>query len=324
VAIRGRRALVNAILKKSSLVLFGVVCALIAFEVVAAIMLKMADTSDTIPMRMADGTLEQFEFDENLGFFPIVGKGGEYGPYGCLANEYNPENKGSRSRVVFIGDSVTHRAAIIDGLRALYGEDEYEYWNAGVESFNTRQIVEYYRLHNSKLEPDEVVLTFHNNDFQATPVATKEDGKLVLHIPQKAKVEAPFPLLGRSALYRLWLQYTLPRFERGKDEVKRDLAQLKELTEAQGARFSVVLYPILKPQAEWTEGEQRSRRQSLEIFDELGIRYFDILEALPTDAEQLKSLRQDPEDTWHPSPQGGTIIAEDLHKRGLLEDLSKQ
>ena len=309
----------NTILKKSLLVFFGVICALIAFEIGAAIMLSMADSSDTIPMRMADGTLEQFEFDEDLGFFPIVGQGGEYGPYGCLANDYEADDKGSRTRILFIGDSVTHRAQIIDGLRALYGEDGYEYWNAGVESFNTRQIVEFYRLHNHKLQPDEVVLTFHNNDFQATPVATKEDGKLVLHIPQKARVEAPFPLLGRSALYRLWLQYTLPRFERGKDEVQRDLNELKRLVESQGARLSVVLYPILKPQSEWTDGEKRSRRQSLEIFEDLDIRYFDALEALPTDAEEITALRQEPEDTWHPNKQGGTVIAEDLHKRGLLD-----
>ena len=150
-------------------------------------------------------------------------------------------------------------------------------------------------------------------------MATKEDGKLVLHIPQKARVEAPFPLLGRSALYRLWLQYTLPRFERGKDEVQRDLNELKRLVESQGARLSVVLYPILKPQSEWTDGEKRSRRQSLEIFEDLDIRYFDALEALPTDAEEITALRQEPEDTWHPNKQGGTVIAEDLHKRGLLD-----
>ena len=307
----------NKILMRLALVLVGVAMALVVVELGARMLLPKENSALSMPM--ADGTLDQLYFDEDLGFFPKVGQGGEYGPYGCLANEYDVDEKGDRKRILFIGDSVTHRGKIVEALRELYGDADYEYWNAGVGAFNTAQILEFFRRYNKNVHPDEVVLTFHNNDFQLTPVAKKENGEIVLYIPSREPVQAPLPFIGRTALYRLWLQQGAAEYERRPEEVSQDLAELRRLSEEQGARFSVVLFPILSPLDEWSEREKNSRKNALRVFQELGLRYFDPIEVLPADAEKFPQLRQEPDDTWHPSPEGGMLLARYLFEAGLLE-----
>ena len=306
----------KTVLKRLTLILLGVLMALGFVELCARAM--VAKDNPALAMPMADGTREQLYFDEKLGFFPRVGEGGEYGPNGCLANDYDVDNKGERRRILFIGDSVTHRGKIVEALRELYGDADYEYWNAGVGAFNTAQILEFFRRYNKNVHPDEVVLTFHNNDFQLTPVARKEDGEIVLYIPSREPVQAPLPFIGRTALYRLWLQHGAAEYERRPEEVKQDLAELRKLSQEQGARFSVVLFPILSPLDEWSEREKNSRKNALQVFEELDLRYFDPIEVLPTEAEKFPQLRQDPDDTWHPSPEGGMLLARFLYDAGLL------
>ncbi len=307
----------NNILKRFALILVGVVLALVVVELGARLMIKKENSALSMPM--ADGTREQLYFDEELGFFPKVGLGGEYNASGCLYNEYDVENRKGRKRVLFIGDSVTHRGKIVEALRELYGDADYEYWNAGVGAFNTAQILEFFRRYNTNIHPDEVVLTFHNNDFQLTPVAKEENGEIVLYIPSREPVQAPAPFIGKTALYRLWLQQGAAEYERRPEDVKKDLAELRRLAEEQeGARFSVVLFPILSPLDEWSEREKNSRENALRIFEELDLRYFDPIEALPSETDQYAQLRQEPDDTWHPSLEGGMLLARFLYDAGLL------
>ncbi|MFA7479746.1 MAG: SGNH/GDSL hydrolase family protein [Vulcanimicrobiota bacterium] len=305
------------ILKRFLLIFLGIGLALFAFEATAGFLLKRQKGPLHVPM--AEGTLKEMYYDTQLGFFPRVGEGGEYGPHGCLSNEYDVGDRKGRQRILFIGDSVTHRHMIVDALRELYGDQDFEYWNAGVGGFNTEQILELYRRHNQEIEPDHVVFTFHNNDFQLTPVAVEENGEPVLYIPDHPPMQASHSIIGRSALYRLWLRFVTPDYERAPEEVKRDVAELQRLIQEQGAKFSVVLFPILASYDTWALREQRSRRQALEILDALEIRYFDPLEALPEDLASCKLLRQEPDDTWHPSSEGGMLMAKFLHQGGLLD-----
>lgn len=106
--------------------------------------------------------------DDEMGFRPrLRSEGGSddalYSRFGTVLNSYTLEKSPSAERVLFMGDSVTFRGQIIKELERLYGQEGYEYWNAGVDSFNTRQEVEMYRRYNHLLEPDHVVLTFHVN-----------------------------------------------------------------------------------------------------------------------------------------------------------------
>ncbi len=53
-------------------------------------------------------------------------------------------------RVLFLGDSVTARGGIIAELASLYGNEQFEYWNAGVESYDTCQEVRYFERYCSQ------------------------------------------------------------------------------------------------------------------------------------------------------------------------------
>ena len=113
---------------------------------------------------------EVFTIDPEFGFRPILGKAYD-NEDGTQTNRYTPDKEAGLVRLLFVGDSVTARGALIESLRQEYGEAGIEYWNAGVESFNTIQEVAFYRRYNARLNPDHVILIFHLNDFETTPVA---------------------------------------------------------------------------------------------------------------------------------------------------------
>src|SRR3990170_5571896 len=107
--------------------------------------------------------------DAKLGYRPVLGSS-TYNAFGTRLNSYDPEMRPRVPRILFLGDSVTSRESIIVPLKRLYGENRFEFWNAGVEGYNTLNEVEFYKRYNAAIEPDQVVLFFHNNDFQPTPV----------------------------------------------------------------------------------------------------------------------------------------------------------
>lgn len=72
-----------------------------------------------------------FMVDSDFGFRPILGNS-HYNEYGTKPNNCPIKKKPKVTRLLFIGDSVTQRGRIIDGLKFFYGENEFEYWNAGV------------------------------------------------------------------------------------------------------------------------------------------------------------------------------------------------
>jgi hypothetical protein len=77
-----------------------------------------------------------------------------------------------------------------------------EYWNAGVESFNTVQEVALYRGYNTAIETDHVVLTFHMNDLETTPVAfLDEAGRLVVYALHQPATRVNAWLFEMSYLY---------------------------------------------------------------------------------------------------------------------------
>lgn len=254
-----------------------------------------------------------FEENSECGYLPIVGQG-EYGPYGCLLNDYEVE-QARAPRVLFVGDSVTRRARIINALRERYGEENYEYWNAGVESFNTLQEWVFFREHNSKVKPDHVVLTFHNNDFRATPMVVRERGQIKVYQPG---LDINPWLFRKSYVYR-WA------WPKGEDRTAREQQVMEGLSGFQKAlqennvRFSVVLHPMLKPLSEWNEDELRSRTLSLEYFEKLDLRVIDLLPTLEKAIEDKITLTEAPEDFLHPGDELSSRFAEQLQKEKLLD-----
>ena len=267
--------------------------------------------------------LATFVVDPSFGFRPVLGDG-PYTRFGTLANDYTVAKPPGVNRLLFIGDSVTHRGHILDALRTVYGPQQYEYWNAGVESFNTVQEVEYYRRFNRRMHPDHVILTFHLNDFETTPVAFREaDGTLVVFAPNWPVRRLNPWLFQHSYTYRYWLGLVTPKKSARVEiiaEVRASLADLERLVAVDGARLTVLVLPILQPISAWKPEYQEYRRLIRGILESLRLRYFDLLEPLQ-EALADGAVVTETGDTlgWHPSREAAVYFAQYLRTHRLLD-----
>lgn len=261
-----------------------------------------------------------FTFDRELGFRPQL-DGSRYTATGTQANGYSLAKRSGVERVLFIGDSATARGQIVNAIRRQYGDERFEYWNAGVDGFDTSQERALYELHNARIEPDHVVLVLHNNDFTSQPVLDEDDaGHLAFYAPGEVwRVRMPW-LLRRSAFVRRKLtQVWLDRREStGPARVERELGALAARFQSEGRRFSVVVLPILAPYERWSAPQRKNRELSLTICDKLGIRAFDILPAVEQAFEAGVDPCETPGDLWHPGDAGAAFLAAQLAADGLL------
>lgn len=276
---------------------------------------------DTLPKGW-DG----YTADSDLGYRPVLGTG-EYSEFGTVVNEYPLAKKEGVERLLFLGDSVTHRWRMQRVLVQRCRASPVEFWNAGVEGFNTGQEVEYYLRWNHRVAPDHVTLVFHNNDFVATPVVFRDDeGQVVVANPQAYLSKTDVVLAGRSHLYRHYLGVRISRMLENDPitsatETRAALAKLRDELEKHGIAFDVILVPVFKPLEEWTDYEQRSRSLSLEIFEELGIPFYDLVQPLEVAAGKGIELPESPGDIWHPSEQLARSFARHLIHHGYLESV---
>ncbi len=269
---------------------------------------------------------ESYTTDGNLGYRPVLGAG-EYSEFGTVVNEYPMTKREGVTRVLFLGDSVTHRWQMQKVLVERCRASPVEFWNAGVEGFNTGQEVEYYLRWNYRVAPDHVTLVFHNNDFVATPVVFRDRaGKLVVVNPHAYLSKTNVTLAGWSHLYRHYLKARISRMLEedpitSAKETRAALDSLKSNLEDNGIGFNIILVPVFKPLDEWTAYEKRSRSLSLEIFEELGIPFFDLVRPLKVAARKGLELPESPGDIWHPSAQVAGRLARHLIRHGYLESV---
>lgn len=252
--------------------------------------------------------------DAEAGYLPLRGGKADYDQYGCLTHEYDVKTRRGQ-RLLFVGDSVTRRGKIMEALREIYGDRDYEYWNAGVESFNTYQEWVWYQRYNSQIEPDHVILTFHNNDFRATPLMVRERGEVRIYLPGMSI--HPW-LFEKSYLYRWAWPHTDDSKARAQ-AVYRGLEGFRDHLQGRGARFSVLLFPMLKPLADWDRQELESRELSKTYFQELGLSWFDLLEISQTALQAGLEVTQSPGDIYHPNQAIAQSFAQYLKSQRLLE-----
>lgn len=264
---------------------------------------------------------KNFTVDPDFGFRPILDKD-YYFETGTLCNSYSLEKRPGVNRILFIGDSVTERARIIKALRSCYGDDGFEYWNAGVESFNTVQEVEFYRRYNRKIAPDHVILTLHNNDFRSTAVAFFDSqNQLVIYTPQTFIQDVNPWLFEHSYIYRLILGL---RLKEEKDrsvienEVKMALLELKILTKQDGAKLSVLIFPIMKSYQEWSPEEKENQKAALKILKELNIRHFDLQPISEQAIIDGVDVQEEEGDSWHPNDAVSVKFADFLQENNFL------
>ncbi len=259
--------------------------------------------------------------DPDFGFRPILDNK-LFNEYGTRVNDYDIAKRPGVGRLLFVGDSVTFRGKIVGALRARYGEQRYEYWNAGVSGFNVVQEANYDKRYNAAVEPDHVILTFHTNDFETTPVAFRKDGDLVVFAPGRPLEQISPWLFRHSRLYRMWVGRH-PRDSASDaiiDETENSLVELKRQLDREGIRLSVLLLPLLAPDNEWKDRHRRSREASLSLLEAHDFRYFDLLDVMNRALEDGIDVRQDPGDRWHPSDAVAERFADYLFQAGLLTD----
>jgi hypothetical protein len=262
-----------------------------------------------------------FTTSSEMGFRPVLGEG-FYDEYGTLRNDYDVNDRGDRTRLLFIGDSVTARGLIVLGLQWRDGSKAFEFWNAGVESFNTAQEVAYYKRYNAGIKPDHVILSFHLNDFETTPVVLRDaNGRLVLYALEQPATPVNRFLFAESYLYRALLGLVLAP---GGDpnaiaaEVEANLAELKGLLERDGIDLSVIIVPFMASPDQWQSGQRERHATILEVLDRLGIRHFDLLPALEEALVAGVVVQQEPGDIWHPSWDAAQAFTTALLNQGLL------
>jgi hypothetical protein len=260
-----------------------------------------------------------FVIDQRMGFRPRLPSPG-YSEFGTIRNTYPLEKQPGRTRLLFVGDSVTARGRIVAAIRRCYGDRQYEYWNAGVESFNTVQELMYYKLFNYRVQPDHVILQFHLNDFETTPVSfLAADGGLVVYSPKCPAREINRYLFEHCHLYRLYVGLTTRKaagFERIAGEVKEALQEFQEIVKP--ADLTVLIFTCLKPEEEWNPREKLEYEEIRRILAELQIRHFDLKPLALAAAQEGISLQETAGDTWHPSDAFADYVAAHLQQEKLL------
>jgi len=264
-----------------------------------------------------------FRLDVELGYVPILGTE-SYDADGFLrhGHTYELENKGDRERILFLGDSVTRRGKIVQALRREYGEEEYEYWNAGVTAYNTTQEVSYYERYARKADPDHIVLTFHLNDFYHSPISfVDHEGRMQVISPYEDLSGLRVWLFEHSHAYRFYLGRTSDKWNLAgpSRDIVAALERLESLAEEGGARLSVIVLPNLQALEDWHGLWRKRYDRALAIMEELGLRYFTLLEPLQKAIADGVDPEEAPGDTEHPSAAVAAYFGRFLKERKLLD-----
>ncbi len=312
-------------LARTLAVTFGLLPAVVAAELLARI----------LPAGSAGGAETAFDrghlMHPRRGFFLLDGEEGyrpapghpAFAHHGALKNEYPLARTGGVPRVLCMGDSVTYRAFIVNGLAAR--APHVEWWNAGVEGWNTRQQAAYLERICDGIQPDFVVVFLHLNDFEITPVRFVDDeGRFIEFRPSHPRELARFWFV-RSALYRRWVGWTeRPAVEQDlAAEVFANLARMRAHSAAHNARFAVVMLPPFAAPGElpqlYAEISAARTRNALAWLMSAGIPHFELASAVAGAAATGLPVGETPGDVLHPSPAAGDACAESLIQTGLLE-----
>lgn len=265
--------------------------------------------------------VDEFTIDPKFGFLPILNTQ-YYNKYATRVNEYELDKKPGIERLLFIGDSVTSDGNIIKGLKKRYGTEKYEYWNAGVGSYNTVQEVNLYQYYNFIIHPDKVILTFVNYDFDITPIAFfNKPGNLVVYSPKKTIHNiSPF-LFKNSFLYRMYISFIMSSNSDPDGGVKEATSSLTELTNQlknKNIEFIVIISPWLKPTSTWTTFEKDYHNKIVQILDNLKIKKIDLSNIIDKAISTGIKIHDFRNDLVHPSDELGDYFSIYLFNSGLL------
>jgi hypothetical protein len=240
--------------------------------------------------------------DSSLGLRPNLGTAAYdangVGIGSILSSAENPY------KILFIGDSVTARGRLMRALAVVRASDTTSYLNGGVEAYNIQQEVEFFLRYQSNVGPQEIFHTLHVNDLVATRLAYRNrDGVLSFHSPKAKPQNINASLYRHSQLYRFLISRLHASLSQ--DELRRaafeSLRQLRDYAQRHGIAYHTVLFPVLKPLADWSDYDKASREYLLSMTRELQLGTVDLLPV----AERLFDRGIDPKegrgDIWHPN-----------------------
>lgn len=297
------------IFRKFILVFLGLLASLVLGEVAV----RVAGVGSGL-FKTAAETQGAFQADTELGYRPVPG--GEYSEYGCVQNSYAVSQK-KGFRILFAGDSVTHRGGIPNAVGRLH--PEFEVWNAGVEGYNPIQELAFYERFNRKIEPDQIVLTLHNNDYMVGPVAFRDNGKAMVSLPHRSPSEFQPWLFSHSSLYRALVTSVSREDHRAYvARVDSSLEQFKARAASSHCDFLVLVLPPLKPRAEWSSEEEASYTHAIDFLQRVEIAHFDLSPSMESAIKEGVVVEAAPGDTWHPSLEMSEIFARALDESGML------
>jgi len=220
-------------------------------------------------------------------------------------------------KLLLIGDSVTARAQILNGLANLM-PPEITFLNGGVEGYNIEQEVEFFFRFQKDLRPDAIIHQMHISNLNARrQLMRPRDGTIRLYSPRVTEVTINPTLYKHSQIYRFLIANLASRFS--KDELKasavESLRRMGDYARDNGIAYHLVLFPVLEPLANWTAYDRETRDYLLNAARTLGL---DVIDLDPV-AEQMISVgvdpKQGPGDNWHPNAQMGEAAAKYIVER---------
>ena len=268
-----------------------------------------------------------------LGIEPIPGRG-EYSERGIMENGYALRKKEGVTRILFLGDSVTHRRIYVDvfeqNLRKNFPGKKFEIWNASVEGYNADQESLFFSSKGIHTHPDVCILGFHLNDFTSTPVAYLDNqGQLVIFSPGRSIYKTHLYnawLFVHSTAYRAALMLLEKRFFQNRhfeDEIYNDtlaaVGRIHALCLKNNIRFLVVVFPYVKPDREYTARENLNYQGIISFLKQNRVDFVDLRPVFnQVGIQKIRGqsgdrLTDGDADTWHPNRLGHELAGQALY-----------
>jgi hypothetical protein len=264
--------------------------------------------------------------------------------YGLIGREYKLNKDKNTFRILLLGDSIAwqdwSRQSLEENLNRhplLNAKYKFEIWNAGCPSYDVRRYYLYLKHKGLNYKPDMVIIFLFMNDFGLnTNVYYKNQAgaaEYYFPISEVAKRICVNPFLMKHAyLYRfiilrldsyLLSKKNIPGANLPEEENGRYyLRMIKEICENKKIPLLAVIFPYLKPLAEY-EGYQASQyKVILTVIKDLKINHLNLYEYLCQ--EDLYNLRGRKEDEIHPNCQTHRFIGKLIYDYLLNSDCIKK
>lgn len=242
--------------------------------------------------------------DDQIGFRPRLDTN-VFDKNGLLLKPKDSSPSADVTRtVLFVGDSVTARARIVDAVRRELADPKSFFLNGGVESFNLAQVVNFFLRFQSKTPFDRIVHQVHGNDLQATPIVFRDtDGKLNVYALSAPRRSVNEWLFRHSYIYRLALTAFISRQTEQAtcEEAKANFEAMVRFAKERGVPYDVFLFPVLRPTDQLTAAEARDWAILNDACRAARVNCISLRPVLDQMISENLAYQETPGDPWHPN-----------------------